>query len=497
MLISQVIMARKVKNEIGNVYGRLTVIKQNGYKYLESGKSHAALWLCQCACGNKIDVSGIYLRAGLSKSCGCHIQERRKERVKRTGRQPKSESEKAELSKLKLEIKSLAKKLRIDGFTIGEIAGKFAELKIPLRNGSHNWKDYHVRRLFSSDAELNKIHHEIDAKEQQEKEKAIEVIKNLRLQRFSCSEIASELMKLQIQPPRKSENWEEHNVYFILNSLPKDDHNLIKLKPGKKPIDRTGKRFGTLTVIKYKGTDSHSRSGLYLCKCDCGNEMTLPFSSLRQRKFNTKCNCTKNNNGQLVLDKKKEAKLKIKELITDTIKALISEGLNYSKIAEELTKRNIPRLNGDLKKWNYKSVYFIADNFVDVDNSVRTQNYEVKNKSSNEIKLGSHPENLLTLSSEGDDTVKYQDMKNKAYHHDDELTVHPENLLTVRKAIYTLPNQDNHNDSGNQQILNDAKVVISQDKQPDNDGMETNQRILEIENLVLERVKKAKQRVKS
>ncbi|CAA9335711.1 hypothetical protein AVDCRST_MAG94-2104 [uncultured Leptolyngbya sp.] len=35
-------------------------------------------------------------------------------------------------------------------------------------------------------------------------------------------------------------------------------------------IDLSGKRFGSLTVIRRAGSDKH-RKPLFLCKCDCGN----------------------------------------------------------------------------------------------------------------------------------------------------------------------------------------------------------------------------------
>ena len=55
-----------VINEIGNQYGRLTVIKQ-----IESDHRGAAQWLCQCSCGNFITARGTTLREGKISSCGC------------------------------------------------------------------------------------------------------------------------------------------------------------------------------------------------------------------------------------------------------------------------------------------------------------------------------------------------------------------------------------------------------------------------------------------
>jgi very-short-patch-repair endonuclease len=55
-----------VKNEIGNVYERLTVIER-----AENNHRGDAQWLCRCECGNEVIVKGISLRSGHTRSCGC------------------------------------------------------------------------------------------------------------------------------------------------------------------------------------------------------------------------------------------------------------------------------------------------------------------------------------------------------------------------------------------------------------------------------------------
>lgn len=52
-------------NEIGNVYGYLTVIAP------APSKNNRAMWKCKCKCGNECEVSGKLLRSGHTKSCGC------------------------------------------------------------------------------------------------------------------------------------------------------------------------------------------------------------------------------------------------------------------------------------------------------------------------------------------------------------------------------------------------------------------------------------------
>lgn len=60
-----------LKNEIGNIYGYLTVIAR-----AENDKDNRAQWLCRCKCGNEVIVRGKSLRNGNTKSCGCYQKER-------------------------------------------------------------------------------------------------------------------------------------------------------------------------------------------------------------------------------------------------------------------------------------------------------------------------------------------------------------------------------------------------------------------------------------
>lgn len=56
-----------VKNEIGNKYGKLTVIARESH----INNDNAAYWRCRCDCGNEIVTSGKRLRSGHTMSCGC------------------------------------------------------------------------------------------------------------------------------------------------------------------------------------------------------------------------------------------------------------------------------------------------------------------------------------------------------------------------------------------------------------------------------------------
>src|SRR5271157_2702337 len=54
----------------GKQFGRLTVIRQDGYN-----KYRKLMWLCLCACGKETTLSGNCLRSGNTKSCGCLSRE--------------------------------------------------------------------------------------------------------------------------------------------------------------------------------------------------------------------------------------------------------------------------------------------------------------------------------------------------------------------------------------------------------------------------------------
>jgi hypothetical protein len=56
---------KPIINEVGNKYGKLTVIQIAGRKRTE------AYWKCVCECGRYKEVIGSSLRRGNVKSCGC------------------------------------------------------------------------------------------------------------------------------------------------------------------------------------------------------------------------------------------------------------------------------------------------------------------------------------------------------------------------------------------------------------------------------------------
>ena len=54
--------------------------------------------------------------------------------------------------------------------------------------------------------------------------------------------------------------------------------------------DIIGKKFGTLTVLEYKGTNDYQQN-MFLCRCDCGNEILRRYSSIIKTKSSSCHNC--------------------------------------------------------------------------------------------------------------------------------------------------------------------------------------------------------------
>ena len=69
---------KKVKNLVGQKFGRWTVLSRAEDKVDEQGH-HFTRWNCRCECGTQKIVYGNSLTSGRSKSCGCYRKEVSKE----------------------------------------------------------------------------------------------------------------------------------------------------------------------------------------------------------------------------------------------------------------------------------------------------------------------------------------------------------------------------------------------------------------------------------
>lgn len=63
-------MSGRLKDLTGLVFGRLTVLYRSGTSETPNGTKRP-IWRCRCVCGLEVDVSGVALRNGDTRSCGC------------------------------------------------------------------------------------------------------------------------------------------------------------------------------------------------------------------------------------------------------------------------------------------------------------------------------------------------------------------------------------------------------------------------------------------
>lgn len=64
-------MANRVKDITGEKFGKLTVLKRDGYT---NGKRKSILWLCKCDCGNEVLRTSAHLKQNYNSTCGkCNL----------------------------------------------------------------------------------------------------------------------------------------------------------------------------------------------------------------------------------------------------------------------------------------------------------------------------------------------------------------------------------------------------------------------------------------
>lgn len=64
------------KKLVGRVFGKLIVLSATDKKYIRQ-----VIWLCQCECGNTVEVCTKNLTSGNTRSCGCLRKEKRPNRA--------------------------------------------------------------------------------------------------------------------------------------------------------------------------------------------------------------------------------------------------------------------------------------------------------------------------------------------------------------------------------------------------------------------------------
>jgi hypothetical protein len=68
----------RIKDLTGQRFGKLVAKERTGKKH-----NNSQVWLCECDCGNTVEVSAGNLTSGKTKSCGCLLDQSRKKAIKK------------------------------------------------------------------------------------------------------------------------------------------------------------------------------------------------------------------------------------------------------------------------------------------------------------------------------------------------------------------------------------------------------------------------------
>lgn len=103
----------------------------------------------------------------------------------------------------------------------------------------------------------------------------------------------------------------------------------------------TGKKFGRLSVIKYYGSNKNKRA-LWLCKCDCGNNVEVLGSHLRSNHTKS-CGCLQKESCKKIIHKPKHGMIHTRIYrIWNSIKNRTNENSKYkTTLYKNYSGRNI------------------------------------------------------------------------------------------------------------------------------------------------------------
>lgn len=69
----------------GRRFGRLLVLRREGSYWCDEGTHSTPTWRCLCDCGRETVTTGLNLRNGDTRSCGCLMRERVAEAHRKNG----------------------------------------------------------------------------------------------------------------------------------------------------------------------------------------------------------------------------------------------------------------------------------------------------------------------------------------------------------------------------------------------------------------------------
>lgn len=261
---------------IGQQFEKLTVISE-AEDYVSPKGLHMAKWHCRCDCGNEIDVLGMSLKNGNTKSCGCSSYTKRKRLSKDYSGQQFG-----------------------DLFVIRKIEGSMPSKYFCRCNCGREVE------VFQKDLTSGRKRH-CGCKTIRKKP----VRKNFPQPKNYVGQVIGQLTILEELEPHITPNGSKQRIVRCQCDCGKEFNirlsSVLKNQKCKQCLDKerrvdiTGQRFGRLVVLSmdadYVSPSGH-RLSRCLCKCDCGNTITVNMSGLVAGTTKS-CGCIKNTAGLL------------------------------------------------------------------------------------------------------------------------------------------------------------------------------------------------------
>ena len=262
-----------LKNEVGNKYGRLTVLERSPQK------GAPVRWICRCDCGNITTVAGTSLRNGHTQSCGC-------------------------LGKEKLEEGRHGKK-------INEIGNRYGKLVVIGESEKHKGKEYYW--ICKCDCGETTTVRGTDLRSGK--------TKSCGCLRYSQEDLTGQKFG-RLTVVSYSHIDDKYNIYWncacdcgnqiavraaSLKNGSSQSCGCMRIeklsKIGKdKLLDITNQRFGQLRVIGRDTTQEIQGNTKWICKCDCGNTISV-FGNNLKRGHTRSCGCMTASWGVIQIEK--------------------------------------------------------------------------------------------------------------------------------------------------------------------------------------------------
>lgn len=238
-------MGKKSIDLIGMKFGKLTVLEKLGLK------SNQLQWLCMCECGNKHITAGSALRLGRTKSCGCSKERKREEKC-----------------------------------LVGKVFGKLTVIE-ELERGR-----YRKYLCVCECGNSKKVEHQKLKSSQVKSCGCLLKGKNITGMTVGNLTVIKEVENKKWLCKCKCGNFTEVSKCSLTNingkSRTTKSCGCLIGKNNPRILDLVGEKFGRLTAVKMIGSKKNAK--LWLCLCDCGNEVEVTSRELKNEDKKS-CGC--------------------------------------------------------------------------------------------------------------------------------------------------------------------------------------------------------------